>query len=206
MKLKICGMKEEKNIKSIATIDPDYMGFIFWEHSPRSISIKIPEIKKKIRKTGVFVDSSIEQIINTIKEENLQAVQLHGDETPEFCSKLIKFEKVEVIKAFNMSYNFNFEKLKLFEKSCNFFLFDTKGKLPGGNGLVFDWSILKNYKYKKPFFLSGGIGIENINELINLKNTNLPLYAVDVNSKFESQAGIKKLNLLKNFKNKLYEL
>ena len=206
MKLKICGMKEEKNIKSIATIDPDYMGFIFWEHSPRSISIKIPEIKKKIKKTGVFVNSNIEQITNTIKEENLQAVQLHGNETPEFCSKLVKFEKVEVIKAFNMSNNFNFEKLKLFEKSCSFFLFDTKGKLPGGNGLVFDWSILKNYKYKKPFFLSGGIGIENINELINLKNTNLPLYAIDVNSKFESQAGIKKLNLLKNFKSKLYEL
>ena len=88
----------------------------------------------------------------------------------------------------------------------DFFLFDTKGKLPGGNGLVFDWSILKNYKYKKPFFLSGGIGIENVDELINMKNTNLPLYAIDVNSKFESQAGIKKLNLLKNFKSKLYEL
>ena len=206
MKIKICGMKEEKNIKSIATIDPDYMGFIFWEHSPRNISIKIPAIKKRIRKTGVFVNSSTEQIINTIKEENLQAVQLHGNETPEFCSKLIKLEKVEIIKAFKMSHNFNFEKLKLFEKTCNFFLFDTKGKHPGGNGLVFDWSILKNYKYKKPFFLSGGIGIEHINELNNLKNTNLPLYAIDVNSKFESQAGIKKLNLLKNFKSKLYEL
>ena len=152
MKIKICGMKEEKNIKSIATIDPDYMGFIFWEHSPRNISIKIPAIKKRIRKTGVFVNSSTEQIINTIKEENLQAVQLHGNETPEFCSKLIKLEKVEIIKAFKMSHNFNFEKLKLFEKTCNFFLFDTKGKHPGGNGLVFDWSILKNYKYKKPFY------------------------------------------------------
>ena len=206
MKLKICGMKEEKNIKSIATLDPDYMGFIFWKHSLRNISIKIPEIKKKIKKTGVFVNSNIEQITNTIKEQNLQAVQLHGDETPEFCSKLSKLKRVEVIKAFNISNSFNFSKLKLFEDSCDFFLFDTKGKLPGGNGLVFDWSILKNYKYKKPFFLSGGIGIENVDELINMKNTNLPLYAIDVNSKFESQAGIKKLNLLKNFKSKLYEL
>ena len=206
MKLKICGMKEEKNIKSIATLDPDYMGFIFWKHSLRNISIKIPEIKKKIKKTGVFVNSNIEQITNIIKEQNLQAVQLHGDETPEFCSKLSKLKRVEVIKAFNISNSFNFSKLKLFEDSCDFFLFDTKGKLPGGNGLVFDWSILKNYKYKKPFFLSGGIGIENVDELINMKNTNLPLYAIDVNSKFESQAGIKKLNLLKNFKSKLYEL
>lgn len=206
MKLKICGMKEEKNIKSIATLDPDYMGFIFWKDSPRNISIKIPELKKKIKKTGVFINSSIKQILKIIEEENLQAVQLHGDETPEFCSKLNKLESVEVIKVFNISNSFNFSKLKLFEDSCDFFLFDTKGKLPGGNGLVFDWSILKNYKYKKPFFLSGGIGIENVDELINMKNTNLPLYAIDVNSKFESQAGIKKLNLLKNFKSKLYEL
>lgn len=206
MKLKICGMKEEKNIKSIATLDPDYMGFIFWKHSPRNISIKIPELKKKIKKTGVFINSSIKQILKIIEEENLQAVQLHGDETPEFCSKLNKLESVEVIKVFNISNSFNFSKLKLFEDSCDFFLFDTKGKLPGGNGLVFDWSILKNYKYKKPFFLSGGIGIENIDELINMKNTSLPLYAIDVNSKFESQAGIKKLDLLKSFKRKLYEL
>lgn len=206
MKLKICGMKEEKNIKSIATLDPDYMGFIFWKDSPRNISIKIPELKKKIKKTGVFINSSIKQILKIIEEENLQAVQLHGDETPEFCSKLNKLESVEVIKVFNISNSFNFSKLKLFEDSCDFFLFDTKGKLPGGNGLVFDWSILKNYKYKKPFFLSGGIGIENIDELINMKNTSLPLYAIDVNSKFESQAGIKKLDLLKNFKRKLYEL
>tara|TARA_E500000331_G_scaffold346417_1_gene385289 strand:+ start:186 stop:806 length:621 start_codon:yes stop_codon:yes gene_type:complete len=206
MKLKICGMKEEKNIKSIATLDPDYMGFIFWKDSPRNISIKIPELKKKIKKTGVFINSSIKQILKIIEEENLQAVQLHGDETPEFCSKLNKLESVEVIKVFNISNSFNFSKLKLFEDSCDFFLFDTKGKLPGGNGLVFDWSILKNYKYKKPFFLSGGIGIENIDELINMKNTSLPLYAIDVNSKFESQAGIKKLDLLKSFKRKLYEL
>ena len=206
MKLKICGMKEEKNIKSIATLDPDYMGFIFWKHSLRNISIKIPKLKKKIKKTGVFVNSSIKQIVKIIKEENLHAVQLHGDETPEFCSKLNKLESVEVIKVFNISNSFNFSKLKLFEDSCDFFLFDTKGKLPGGNGLVFDWSILKNYKYKKPFFLSGGIGIENIDELINMKNTSLPLYAIDVNSKFESQAGIKKLDLLKSFKRKLYEL
>ena len=206
MKLKICGMKEEKNIKSIATLDPDYMGFIFWKDSPRNISIKIPELKKKIKKTGVFINSSIKQILKIIEEENLQAVQLHGDETPEFCSKLNKLESVEVIKVFNISNSFNFSKLKLFEDSCDFFLFDTKGKLPGGNGLVFDWSILKNYKYKKPFFLCVGVGIENIDELINMKNTSLPLYAIDVNSKFESQAGIKKLDLLKSFKRKLYEL
>jgi len=115
-------------------------------------------------------------------------------------------QNIELIKAFNINDSFNFDKLKLFENQCDFFLFDTKGELPGGNGSVFDWSILKNYKYEKPFFLSGGIGIENIDELINLKKTRLPIYAVDVNSKFESKPGLKKLNLLEEFKNKLYEL
>ena len=164
-------MKLTSNIIEVSKINPDYMGFIFWEKSKRFFSGNIPNISKNIKKTGVFVNSSIKQIVKIIEEENLHAVQLHGDETPEFCSKLSKLKRVEVIKAFNISNSFNFSKLKLFEDSCDFFLFDTKGKLPGGNGLVFDWSILKNYKYKKPFFLSGVIGIENVDELINIKNT-----------------------------------
>ena len=95
--------------------------------------------------------------------------------------------------------------MKPYEKSCDFFLFDTKGELPGGNGYCFDWSTLKAYPSEKPFFLSGGIGIENVEELKKLLKTNLPLYAIDVNSKFESAPGIKKVNELKQFKNELYE-
>ena len=206
MKLKICGMKESNNIKSIENIEPDYMGFIFWEDSPRYIKDKIPLLKNTIKKTGVFVDSNIEYVTKAIENHNLQAIQLHGNESPEFCAKLMNKQNIELIKAFKVDDSFNFDELKIFENQCDFFLFDTKGKLPGGNGSVFEWSILKDYKYEKPFFLSGGIGIENVDELINLKKTRLPIYAVDVNSKFESQPGLKKLNLLKEFKNKLYEL
>ncbi|MBL30474.1 MAG: N-(5'-phosphoribosyl)anthranilate isomerase [Flavobacteriaceae bacterium] len=206
MKLKICGMKESNNIKSIENIEPDYMGFIFWEDSPRYIKDKIPLLKNTIKKTGVFVDSNIEYITKAVENHNLQAIQLHGNESPEFCAKLMNKQNIELIKAFKVDDSFNFDELKIFENQCDFFLFDTKGKLPGGNGSVFEWSILKDYKYEKPFFLSGGIGIENVDELINLKKTRLPIYAVDVNSKFESQPGLKKLNLLEEFKNKLYEL
>ena len=206
MKLKICGMKESNNIKSIENIEPDYMGFIFWEDSPRYIKDKIPLLKNTIKKTGVFVDSNIEYVTKAIENHNLQAIQLHGNESPEFCAKLMNKQNIELIKAFKVDDSFNFDELKIFENQCDFFLFDTKGKLPGGNGSVFEWSILKDYKYEKPFFLSGGIGIENVDELINLKKTRLPIYAVDVNSKFESQPGLKKLNLLEEFKNKLYEL
>ena len=206
MKLKICGMKESNNIKSIENIEPDYMGFIFWEDSPRYIKDKIPLLKNTIKKTGVFVDSNIEYVTKAIENHNLQAIQLHGNESPEFCAKLMNKQNIELIKAFKVDDSFNFDELKIFENQCDFFLFDTKGELPGGNGSVFEWSILKDYKHEKPFFLSGGIGIENVDELINLKKTRLPIYAVDVNSKFESQPGLKKLNLLEEFKNKLYEL
>ena len=113
---------------------------------------------------------------------------------------------VEVIKAFSIRDEFNFSELEVYENCCDFFLFDTKGELPGGNGYRFDWSILETYPSKKPFFLSGGIGIENVEELQKLIKTNLPLYAIDVNSKFESAPAIKKIKELKQFKNELYEL
>ena len=205
MKFKICGMRDFENIKTISVLKPDYMGFIFWEKSSRCIKKETPNLPKEINKTGVFVDASINYIKKTIETHNLKTIQLHGDETPEYCSQFYKFG-VKVIKAFKISRDFDFIRLKSYEKNCNLFLFDSKGKLPGGNGYNFDWKVLKNYKYEKPFFLSGGIGIENVNEIHKLSKSKLPIYGVDVNSKFEKNPGIKKLNELEQFKNKLYEL
>jgi phosphoribosylanthranilate isomerase len=205
MKFKICGMRDSKNIKSISILTPDYMGFIFWEVSSRYVDNDTPRLPKHIKKTGVFVDASIDYIENIIKEHQLQAVQLHGNETPEYCSLINRFG-VEIIKAFSVQDNFNFSKLKFYENYCDFYLFDTKGELPGGNGYSFDWTILKNYQSHKPFFLSGGIGLENIKEIHNLLKTNLPIYAIDVNSKFESEPGLKKIDVLTQFKKELYEL
>ena len=113
---------------------------------------------------------------------------------------------VEVIKSFSIKDHFDFTSLDLYENCCDFYLFDTKGELPGGNGYGFDWQLLKEYPSQKPFFLSGGIGLENIKAIWELEKTNLPLYAIDVNSAFESAPGVKKIDELTQFKNELYEL
>ena len=205
MKFKICGMSDFNNTKDVSELNPDYMGFIFWEKSLRFINNPTPKLTNDIKKTGVFVDQSIDFIKIKIDEHNLQAVQLHGKETPNYCESANDLG-VEIIKAFSVDDDFNFEKLESYEEYCDFYLFDAKGKLPGGNGFSFDWKILKNYFFKKPFFLSGGIGLENIKEIHEILKTNLPIYAIDVNSKFESVPGTKKIEELTRFKRELYEL
>jgi phosphoribosylanthranilate isomerase len=202
MKLKICGMKYPDNILEVGALLPDYMGFIFWEKSARYFNGTIPELIKTIKKVGVFVNETVDTIVEKVNQHQLQAVQLHGKESVEFCKELKnKLDpKIEIIKVFSVGNDFDFELLKPFEALCDYFLFDTKGKLPGGNGTTFDWKLLKNYKSDKPFFLSGGIGIE---EIAAIKDLKLPVYAIDVNSRFELEPGLKNKNLLSNFKRKL---
>ena len=202
MKLKVCGMKYQDNIKQVAALQPDYLGFIFYEKSARHFdSENIPELDKSIKKTGVFVDESIDFVIKKINNHDLQAVQLHGKESPEYCNKL-KSQNIEIIKVFSIIDEFNFERLKPYENVCNYFLFDTKGKHPGGNGYTFDWNVLNNYPSTIPFFLSGGIGL---NELENIKefqksDASKYCYALDVNSKFEIEPGLKSIEDLIEFK------
>jgi len=205
MKLKVCGMREPENIKALAALTPDYMGFIFWAPSSRFVEGTTPTLPQHIKKTGVFVDATIDYIETIIKEHQLQAVQLHGKETPEYCS-YVKSLDVEVIKAFSIKDHFDFTSLTPYENYCDFYLFDTKGELPGGNGYGFDWSLLTNYPSQKPFFLSGGIGLEHTPQIKALLNTDLPLYAIDVNSKFELAPARKNIDALTQFKNELYEL
>ena len=205
MKLKVCGMREPDNIAALSALQPDYMGFIFWAPSSRYVSETTPVLDKSIKKTGVFVDASVDYIQSSIPAHQLQAVQLHGEETPGYC-QLVQNFGVEVIKAFSVKDAFDFSMLEAYENSCDFFLFHTKGALPGGNGYTFDWSLLKEYPSQKPFFLSGGIGLENTQEIKELLNTDLPLHAIDVNSKFEVAPGLKKIEELTQFKNELYEL
>ena len=199
VRIKICGMKFPENILKVGALLPDFMGFIFWEKSSRYFDGEIPRLPKYIKKVGVFVDESIENIQSKIEKYNLDCIQLHGTESVEFCQKL-KELPIEIIKVFSIKDNFNFEILNVFESVCDYFLFDTKGKLPGGNGTTFDWNLLKKYPSNKPFFLSGGIGIE---EIKLLKIMNLPVYGIDVNSKFETEPGLKNIELLKSFQYKL---
>lgn len=198
-------MREPNNIAALSDLQPDYMGFIFWASSSRYVNETTPKLDQRIKKTGVFVDASVDYIQSSISTHQLQAVQLHGEETPNYC-QLIQGFGVEVIKAFSVKNVFDFSTLEAYESSCDFFLFDTKGALPGGNGYTFDWSLLKEYPSQKPFFLSGGIGLENTQEIKELLNTDLPLFAIDVNSKFELAPALKNIDALTQFKNELYEL
>ncbi|WP_395059780.1 phosphoribosylanthranilate isomerase [Flavobacterium sp.] len=195
-------MKYSENILEVSQLLPEYLGFIFWEKSSRYFDGEIPKINKSIKKIGVFVDATVEEIISKIKKYDLDIIQLHGDESPEFCRSL-KIENIEIIKVFSVNDDFNFSSLEPFENACDYFLFDTKGKLPGGNGITFNWQILHHYKLTKPFFLSGGIGL---NDIEDIKKLNLPIYAIDVNSKFEIEPGLKNIKLLKSFKNNLQTL
>jgi len=224
MKLKICGMKYLENIQEVAALQPDYLGFIFYEKSKRNFDGVIPVISKSIKKTGVFVNASIDEVIAKINLYDLQAVQLHGDESVSYIKELrCHFEErmtekshdekqkqpidsargdssVEIIKVFGIKESFNFDVLKPYLKVVDYFLFDTKGKEKGGNGVAFDWNILEKYSFTKPFFLSGGIGLDQLEEIHQIRKIDLPIYALDVNSKFEIEAGLKSVESIKEFK------
>lgn len=207
IKIKICGLKYAENIQEITTLKPDYLGFIFWNSSIRKLDLtKMPLINENIKKTGVFVNPSHQDVLKAINKYKLQAIQLHGSESEIFCSQL-KTANVEIIKAFSIDNAFDFNQLKKYEPAVDFFLFDTKGKLPGGNGTTFDWRILNQYTINKPYFLSGGIGlneIENIKKFLQSKASK-QCYAVDLNSKFELEPGLKNKNDLEKFIKLLYE-
>ncbi len=203
MKLKVCGMKY--NPGEVAALQPDYLGFIFWEKSPRSFDGEIPKLPPGIKKVGVFVNASLDEVVAKIKEYHLQAVQLHGSESPEFCKELKQYnfqEPIQIIKVFSIKDDFNFDELKPYESVCDYYLFDTKGKLPGGNGYTFDWKVLKGYPSIKPYFLSGGIGLEEIESLREFMKRPEAKYChtIDVNSRFELEPGLKNIQKLKEFK------
>jgi phosphoribosylanthranilate isomerase len=196
MKLKICGMKYHDNILELGSLLPDYMGFIFWEKSARYFDGAMPVLPQSIKKTGVFVNASQEEIVAKVTKYDLQAIQLHGQESVAFCQELqdTLAKSIEIIKVFSVDTAFDFAQLQPFETVCDYFLFDTKGKLPGGNGTTFDWKVLEKYPSKKPFFLSGGIGLDEIDLINEILKTDLPIYAIDLNSKFEIEPGLKNIN------------
>jgi phosphoribosylanthranilate isomerase len=229
MKLKVCGMKYVENIQQVGALQPDYLGFIFYEKSKRNFEGIIPELPSSIKKTGVFVNEIIAIVISMVEEYRLDAVQLHGDESVAYILELkaqlaerkelfieenkqitkkknqhfIADDAIEIIKVFGIKDSFDFDILKPYVAVVDYFLFDTKGKERGGNGTKFDWTVLKKYPFEKPFFLSGGIGLEDVVEVQKTIHSDLPIYALDVNSKFESAPGVKKIEELKEFKNSL---
>ena len=198
MKFKVCGLFNNENIQHVAELNPDYIGHIFWEKSVRYVNGSTPRLNKEINKTGVFFNSSIEDIYTKIEKHELDCVQLHGEESPQLCKEIMN-NGIKVIKSFRVDDDFDFIVLNKYEKNCDLFLFDSKSDLPGGSGKSFNWRKLKKYNLKKEFFISGGIGIDSIQSLIELFEMKLPIYGIDVNSKFEDQNHLKKINELKAF-------
>lgn len=212
MKLKVCGMRESENLRSLIALGPDFIGFIFYKKSIRFVNdFPQVEIPLYIKKVGVFVNESAEIILDTVKKYNLDFVQLHGNENHEFCSKLARNQEVNssflesfqlgVIKAFSVDENFDFSITQEFEQSCDYFIFDTKGANYGGNGIKFNWEILKKYEGNTPFLLSGGISKKDSVEINKMKHKSFA--GIDINSGFELKPGLKNIEDIIEFKQNL---
>ena len=206
MKIKVCGMKNPENILALAKLPIDYMGLIFYPKSPRYIQNLDPSVLNilpdNIDRVGVFVNENIESVLEQINKYKFSVVQLHGSESIEYCYAIkAEFPDLSLIKAFNISEEADFLSTKEYENVCDFLLFDTKTSQHGGSGIKFDWSILNQYKGKLPFFLSGGISVEDVKAIKSISHPQL--YALDLNSKFELEPGLKNINLLEQFINQL---
>jgi phosphoribosylanthranilate isomerase len=189
-------MRDAENILQVASLRPDYMGFIFYPKSPRFTrnDFRIPEeFPPFIKRVGVFVDEKNETIEQLAIQHKLTHLQLHGHESPAQCGEL-KAKGYVTIKVFSVSDDFDFKATHAYRDVTDYFLFDTKGKFYGGNAQTFDWQILQRYDQQVPFFLSGGITPENVSRMHALRDMNL--HAIDVNSGVEQAPGVKDLDKL----------
>lgn len=191
-------MKFTQNREAVEKLGVDFLGYIFYADSKRYIG-ENPEgrlFAADTPKVGVFVNENAFEIMGLAKNLGFEYVQLHGKENPKTC-QLIKKQGLKIIKAFSVDEKFNFADTKPFEKVAEFFLFDTKTNLPGGSGKKFNWEILKNYSGHTPFFLSGGIGLEDAKTIKKIEHPKFT--GVDLNSGFEDEPGIKNIEKLEKF-------
>ena len=199
--IKVCGMRYESNIRELIRLQPDYIGFIFYSGSERYVgenfNLRVLDyIPDSINKVGVFVKASKDYIIEKLNTFRLDIIQLHGGESYEFCREL-SYEGIPIIKVFSINEEFNFNKTDPFKAYCKYFLFDTECKSYGGSSKKFNWEILSGYDNEKPFFLGGGIGYEDTDTIKRLKNLNI--HAVDINSRFEKEPGLKDITKIRKF-------
>lgn len=201
IKIKVCGMRNPENIAALSELNPDYMGFIFYPKSKRFIADQLDAasldfLPSSIQRVGVFVNATMEEVIQGMNLLKLDLIQLHGDEPPEYCRALYEMD-VPAIKAFGVDENFDFTVTEAYAPYCQYFLFDTKSANYGGTGQKFDWGFLKKYNNALPVFLSGGLGLEDASQVLACNWLNL--HAVDLNSRFEIEAGMKDIDKLKAF-------
>lgn len=198
MLIKVCGMREAENIRQVEALGIDWMGFIFYPRSPRFVGETFIEAtsEQPVRRVGVFVNASPEEMIETARKYKLDYLQLHGNESADDCYALQK-RGFALIKAFSIATEEDLEKTADYEGRVDYFLFDTKCSGYGGSGKQFDWSVLAAYQGSTPFLLSGGIRPESLEALRHFHH---PLLAgLDLNSGFETEPGMKDVAKLKGF-------
>lgn len=202
LRIKVCGMKFTENRQQVEKLNVDFLGFIFYPSSKRYIG-QAPEaglFQSEKAKVGVFVDENAFEIMGLAKNLGFEWVQLHGKENPKTC-QMLKRQGLKIIKVFNVDENFDFSGTEPYEKVSNFFLFDTKTKTHGGSGKKFNWQILEKYEGHIPFFLSGGIGPDDVEDILKINHPKLT--GVDINSGFEDEPGVKNIEKLRIFISKI---
>lgn len=198
MIIKVCGMREPENIRAVEALGIDLMGFIFWPPSSRYVGEKPSYLPRNCRRVGVFVDAALPDILAAVEDFRLDGVQLHGHETPEAIAALkAHIPGVRIVKSLAVAGPEDLEQAEAYADVCDAFLFDTKGKLPGGNGRQFDWSVLQRYQGRLPFLLSGGIGPDDAQRI---RAFDVPgCLGIDLNSRFETEPGLKDVDALRTF-------
>lgn len=205
MKLKVCGLTKMDQIQELVSLNTDFLGFIFYEKSPRYVlhHLSLKEIAEipHFGKVGVFVNESIKAIVEITTESQLDIIQLHGNEDEKFILQLRQIlgnniKIIKVIRIGNQSFDELQKTINQQPSTVNYLLFDTDSKAFGGTGKTFDWQILNEIEIPIPYFLSGGISLENIHQLSTINHQPL---ALDINSKFEIEPGNKNLEKIKNF-------
>tara|TARA_B100000508_G_scaffold55003_3_gene42779 strand:+ start:166876 stop:167496 length:621 start_codon:yes stop_codon:yes gene_type:complete len=198
MLVKVCGLKNEEEIQQLSSENGiDFLGFIYVPESPRYVGRGFTNPSTAKKSVGVFRNAKLNEIRSVQERMNFEYIQLHGEESIEYCRSIGEISKV--IKAFSINDEHTFEKVKAYEGYCDLFIFDTPSKLGGGSGKQFDWSILKHYKGSTPFLLSGGIGPHDIQAIKAINHDQLK--GVDLNSRFELKPGNKDIALIQAFLN-----
>lgn len=207
LKIKVCGMRDPENIRAISSYAPDYMGFIFYNQSPRYVGDDfdksvLESIPASIEKVGVFVNEDMDKLVDIAEKYKLNHLQLHGDESVEYCQEL-KERGYKIMKAISINSDGDLNKSKLYSKITDYILFDTGGKNYGGSGMKFNWDVLKTYDQNTPFFLSGGLDLDDLNDLRIFRE--LGIHSLDINSRFEVEPGIKDLQKVQKAINRIKE-
>ena len=198
--IKVCGMREADNIRQVEALGIDWLGFIFWPKSCRFVHERPAYLPANAKRVGVFVDADIEVVRETAAAYCLDIIQLHGKESPSYIKQLRSLcsdHVAVIVKAFNIATPEDLKQTEPYEGATDYFLFDTKAKMVGGNGTQFDWTVLNDYQGNTPFILSGGIGPDDAEKV---KAFHHPMLAgIDLNSRFETVPAHKDVNLLRTF-------